>query len=264
MVPGKITAQNQEPRTKNQMSLMSSMASLIQARLDEVKVELFHVFQDHLDAMLVEISEAHGIDLEELQAKYLVVSETPGPAPARKKSEGKKRAKSDSDSEERPKCEAKTAKGAACKNLALAGGVLCACHSKGKSDGKKVSKVDKLRKQKQVKPVSAPSSDDEAESPVRTRKGVALPKVATPPPAAKKGKKVAVHTHALDADEHSECGVCQTLGNAAAAETEEATGECSVSVEMQAVLDELFEDEEWSGTEDEGDDYESEGEEMDK
>lgn len=213
------------------MSVMAVMAGLLEARMDAVKVELMQAFQDQLDRMLVEIAAEYKLDLAELQEKYEMVGESDSESrvSAKPKAPRKPRAKKDAQ-EERKKCAAKTAKGAACKNFALAGCEFCACHSKAKAP--KESKVQKMRrdgKKGQVKPVSPPSSDSESDS----ENEIASPVKPQKRPTRKAQVK---HSHPMDEEVHEECEACEVIGNG-------AVEECEVMVDedVKKVLDELFE-----------------------
>jgi hypothetical protein len=252
------------------MAVLAVMAGLVDARLEAVKMELLGVFRDQLDSMLVEISRDYKIDLEELQEKYEIFSDpkTPAPPKAPAKAPAKARkAKSDSDGEDRKKCEAKTAKGAACKNFALAGGCLCACHSKGKS---KPSTLRAKASKGGVKPVDPPSSDSESEEKPKAKRVVkkAAPKkveiesdseseseasVKSPVKAYKRpGKKVpVVHTHGMDDEVHDGCEACDVIGNVMADSLADAE-KVVVPPEVMKELDALFESEDEDESGDEG------------
>ena len=254
------------------MAVLAVMAGLVDARLEAVKLELLGVFRDQLDSMLVEISRDYKIDLEELQEKYEIFSDPKTPAapvaPVAAKAPAKakaRKAKSDSDGEERKKCEAKTAKGAACKNFALAGGCLCACHSKGKS---KPSTLRAKASKGGVKPVDPPSSDSESEEKPKAKRVVKRvvkkveiesdseseteASVKSPVKAYKRpGKKVpVVHTHGMDDEVHDECEACDVIGNVMADSLADAE-KVVVPPEVMKELDALFEsdDEDESGDE---------------
>lgn len=237
--------------------------------MEAVKEELMGVFRDQLDAMLVEIAKDHDLDLEELQGKYEVFTATPAPPKAPAKAPAKARkAKSDSEGEDRKKCEAKTAKGAACKNFALAGGSMCACHSKGKA---KPAQTLRSRASKGgVKPVDPPSSDSESEEKPTAKRVVkkAAPKkveiesdseseteasVKSPVKSYKRpGKKVpVVHTHGMDDEVHDGCDACEVIGNVMADSLADAE-KVVVPPEVLKELDALFESDDEDETEDEG------------
>lgn len=231
------------------MSVMSAIAAVVDARMEEVKQELLAVFSQQLDVMLQDIAETYSLELGELQERYQVVVGTP--VLPKKASKPRKKASSDSDGE-RVKCEARTAKGAPCKNFALTGGVFCACHNKAPGAKKKAeSSVEKMKRTaKKQKTVEIPS-DDEVETTPPPKKRV--PEKA---PGAPK-KAVVKHNHRMDEEEHDDCSVCQTLGNAASRVESNEEPVVEVSSEMQEVLDTLFDDEdEWSGTDDDGEDDE--------
>jgi len=169
---------------------MEALAQMIDVEMDAMKVVLLEKFQTYLDAVLVDIAAKHELDLGALQGEYLMgrneLAESVLSDSSTKVMKSAPRVrKSKEGAEERVKCEAKTAKGAACKNFALAGCKFCACHNKDKAPKSKESRVDKIRKgaAKAVKPVSPPSSDSESEveSPVKAppkrpvRKAVARP-----------------------------------------------------------------------------------------
>lgn len=215
---------------------MQAMMALIESKVESVKQELFQAFQDELDGILLEISREHKIPLDALQSKYLYVSEgsESDSSPAPKAPRAPRKPKASASGGERPKCAATTAKGAPCRNLALAGGVFCACHSKAKGAKPAAgSRVDKLRREAGkggVKPVSPPSSDSESDSEIEVK-----PKRAPPKRPAKRAP--VKHSHPIGTEESADCGVCQTLGNAAA---KKSADECSVTAEMKAQLDALF------------------------
>lgn len=212
------------------------MAGLVDARMEEVKGELLGLFRTQLDAMLVEIANEYDIDLEELQEKYEIFSDpkTP-PAP---KAAAKKRAPKD---EERVKCAAKTAKGSACKNFALAGSTFCACHGKTKGTKPPTRNLRAKASKGGVKPVSAPSSDSENEIDSDAESVKSPPKTKA---YKRPGKKPVVHDHPMDKEVHEECEACEVIGNG-------ETGESSVVVDpdVMKVLDELFESESESESE---------------
>lgn len=230
--------------------------------MEAVKMELMGLFRDQLDAMLVEIAKDHDLDLEELQAKYEVFTATPAPPKATKAPRARK-AKSDSDGEgERKKCSATTAKGAACKNFALAGGSFCACHNKGKTTKPTKSLRSKAAKGG-VKPVDPPSSDSESEAPKRARKPVKVEieseseteeeSVKSPVKQKRPGKKApVVHKHEMDEEVHSDCEACEVIGNVMAATEDEKV---VVPPEVMKELDALFESD---GEEDAEDDEDAE------
>lgn len=208
------------------MAVMNAMCAILDARLDEVKLELYAVFQDQLDKMLVDISKKFDIPLKDLQDEYQVVTDTPT-VPIVKVAKASKTSKTTNVSgSERPKCSAKTAKGQPCKNIAIFGGTMCACHSKTNKDSTKKNTI-RSTKRKGVKPVSPPSSDDDSvsiKSPVRTRK-----------PVVKKATQT--HTHEIDDKVHTECSVCETLGNVASMSN---TENVEVADNIKQVLDSLF------------------------
>lgn len=244
--------------TRRRMSVMSAIAGVVEARMEEVKQELLGVFRDQLDSMLQEIASDYGLELGELQEKYQVVSSTPAPP---KKAVVKRVKKATSDSEgERVKCEARTAKGAPCKNFALAGSTFCACHNKDNKEKKGESKVEKIKRTaKKQKSVDVPSEDEGECSRVNDTPRNAKGKEPVKVPAAPK-KAVVKHNHPMDFEEHSDCRVCQTLGNAATSMTDNTEDPVvQVSEDMKKVLDTLFDsddDGDWSGTEDDGEDVE--------
>jgi hypothetical protein len=270
-LPPQQGSRNADDDKNNTMAFLAVMAGLVDARMDAVKAELMGVFRDQLDSMLVEISRDYKIDLEELQEKYEIYSDpkTPAPpkAPVVRAPAKARKAKSDSEGEDRKKCEAKTAKGAACKNFALAGGCLCACHSKGKA---KPAQTLRSRASKGgVKPVDPPSSDSESDEKPKATRPVkkAAPKkveiesdseseteasVKSPVKSYKRpGKKVpVVHTHGMDDEVHDGCDACEVIGNVMADSLADAE-KVVVPPEVMKELDALFESDD-EETEDEG------------
>ena len=213
---------------------MESLAQMIEVEMDAMKVVLLEKFQTYLDAVLVDIAAKHELDLGALQAEYLagrneIAESALSDSSAKPKSKPKRTKKAD---DERVKCEAKTAKGAACKNFALAGCKFCACHNKEKAPKSKESRVEKIRRgaaKAGVKPVSPPSSDSESEveSPVRAPPKRPVRKAAAKPVSPMKVPEIPVVPSVPE--EHEE----------------------EMSVEMKQQLDDLFGSE--SGSETEGD-----------
>jgi hypothetical protein len=239
---------------------MEALARMVEKKLEAMKVELeatkvelFNEFQEILGSVLLDVSRKYEIKFEELESEYLTssgsASSSEGESPAKPKATKKRRVKA--ADEDRKKCSAKTAKGAACKNFALAGCEFCACHSKAKADPKRSGKIQKMRKEGKkgtVKPVSPPSSD-EIDSDAESVKSPVKPRKAS---GASKGKKAqVVHDHAIDQEVHEECAACEVLGNT------ESPAKVMVDEDVKKVLDELFMG---SDAEDSGSETEEEGE----
>ena len=239
-------------RTHHTTHEMEALARMVEKKLEATKVELFTEFQEILGSVLLDVSRKYDIKFEDLESEYLTssgsASSSEGESPVKVKAKPRVR-KAKATEEERKKCSAKTAKGAPCKNFALAGCEFCACHSKAKGPAKP-SKVQKMRKEGKkgtVKPVSPPSSDEidsDAES-------VRSPVKPTKRPTKAKKAQV-VHDHAIDHEVHEECAACEVLG-----------GICEnpavmVDEDVKKVLDELFngsdvDEADDSGSETEGD-----------
>lgn len=144
------------------------MASVV---LGQILDKFASDFTDYLDCILTDISSEYDLDLEELQSKYL-------------RSEFKKTRKTTKKREsddERQKCEARTAKGDACKNNALTGTRFCRCHTKDKGKEKEKEKPKKSSKpKKSAKPVHSHSpseSEDECEACEKLGDGASTSKV---------------------------------------------------------------------------------------
>ena len=231
---------------------MEGLLKAIDAKVDSLKQELFFEFQDYLGSVLLEISQKHNLDLDELQGEYLMCSGdvSDGGSEVKAKRAPAKRKAAKVSGDDKVKCTATTAKGAPCKNLALTGGTLCACHSKSKAP--KNSRVDKIRRdvnKGRVKPVSPPSSDSESEAP-KVAKGK---EIAPRRPVVKRAvvevaemKKVAAEIDALFESGEESGGE---------SEVEESVGENKdvVSQEVAAEIDALFESGEESDVDDETD-----------
>lgn len=215
---------------------MESLAQMIEVEMDAMKVVLLEKFQTYLDAVLVDIAAKHELDLGALQAEYLagrneIAESAMSDSSAKSAKVKKSKPRTKKAEEERVKCEAKTAKGAACKNFALAGCKFCACHGKEKAPKSKESRVDKIRRgaaKAGVKPVSPPSSDSESEveSPVRAPPKRPVRKAAAKPVSPMKVPEIPVVPSVPEEHEEEE-----------------------MSVEMKQQLDDLF----GSGSETEGD-----------
>lgn len=205
-----------------------------------------------LKAMLRDISEHYEIPYEDLEARYLVPKEgdenstLPDPESeseeveskpkkvSKPKSKPKAKAKSE-DEEERPKCAATTAKGAPCKNLALAGLCYCRVHQNkfGDSDDeedkpkKKVSKPkSKSKKSKKVVDPEELIASDEEETPKKSKK-------AETPKAPKKA-----HTHKVD-EEDEDCAECSSKGNPVKKLEDEFEEDEDTSKKLESLLDKL-------------------------
>jgi hypothetical protein len=158
---------------------MEGLLKAIDAKVDALKQDLFDEFQEYLGSVLLEISQKHNLNLDELQGEYLSCSDgsgSDGGSEVKAKRAPAKRKAAKVSGDDKAKCTATTAKGAPCKNLALTGGTLCACHSKSKAP--KNSRVDKIRRdvnKGRVKPVSLPSSDSESEDEAPKVKGKEIP-----------------------------------------------------------------------------------------
>lgn len=218
---------------------MEALAQMIDAKVDALKVELFEQFQTYLDGVLVDMAAKYELDLETLQKEYLMGTGISTPVSSEKPKRVRK-AKADTDTRE--KCQAKTAKGAPCKNMALSGGVFCACHSKAtKKTGE--SRVDKIRKGLKkggVKPVSPPSSDSESdeESVHSPAKVPVVPVVSEPPKRPKRPVRKAA-AKAAPAKEESESDEESVKSPVKVPVTDEVE---ELSAEMKSQLDALFGD----------------------
>jgi hypothetical protein len=138
------------------------------------------------------------------------------------------------EDEERGKCEAKTAKGTACKNLALTGCCYCRVHQNkfGKEEddvppAKKGKKEEKKKKEKKEKKKEEPDELEEEED----------------PPAKKgKGKTAAApkknHTHPID-EEGEDCEECDRKGDVAKKLEDEFEEDPDTNRQLQDILDQL-------------------------
>jgi hypothetical protein len=240
---------------------MEGLLKSIDAKVDALKQELFDEFQWYLGSVLLEISQKHNLNLEELQGEYLSCSDGSGSdsgSEVKAKRAPAKRKAAKVSGDDKVKCTATTAKGAPCKNLALTGGVLCACHSKSKPP--KNSRVDKIRRdvnKGRVKPVSPPSSDSESEEEV--------PKVVVKKVPPKKAEEVQVTRRPGVRREVAEMKkvveeIDALFESGGEEEEEESVGEntgVGVSQEVAAEIDALFE----SGGEEEEEEEESDEDE---
>jgi hypothetical protein len=203
-----------------------------------------------LKAMLRDISEHYEIPYEDLEARYLVPKEgdenstlpesddeveSKPKKVSKPKSKPKAKAKSE-DEDERPKCAATTAKGAPCKNLALAGLCYCRVHQNkfGDSDDeeekpkKKVSKAkSKTKKSKKVVDPEELIASDEEETPKKKSKKAETPK------APKKA-----HTHKVD-EEEGDCAECASGGNPVKKLEDEFEEDEETSKKLESLLDKL-------------------------
>ena len=139
------------------------MASLF---IGELMDKVNEQFTDHLNSILMDISEKYEIDMADLEAAYL--------------GEYKPKKASKKKDDDRQKCEAKTAKGTACRNYALVDTKFCQCHTKEKKEKKDKGKEKEEKKEKKE---------------------------------PKKKKTPVVHTHDKDEEEHSDCEACEKVGN---------------------------------------------------
>ena len=221
------------PRTD---SMAPNMASL-----------LFGV-EKMLKDILVDISETYKISFAELEEKYLIPkdgdedSTLPEPteedevvSKAKPKSKGKAKVVDDDD---RPKCAAKTAKGAPCKNLSLAGLCYCRVHQtkygddedevpQVKSKGKKDEGESSKKKSKKTKKVEIAEDEEEISTPP-SRKSV-----KKTPGAPKKA-----HTHKIGEGD-DECSVCEKQGDVSKKLEDEYEADQTTIDQLSSILDEL-------------------------
>jgi hypothetical protein len=216
-----------------------------------------------LKAMLRDISEHYEIPYEDLEERYLVpkdgdenstLPDSDQEVESKPKKVTKKK-KASEDEEERPKCSAKTAKGAPCKNLSLAGKCYCRVHQnkfgeedsedegKPKKVASKPKKVTKKKSKKVVDPDDLIESEEESTPVQKKGKG----KV---PDAPKKA-----HTHKAD-EEGEDCDECNRKGDPVKKLEDEFEEDEDTSRKLEDILDKLDmmgaeSDEEGDGNEEE-------------
>jgi hypothetical protein len=233
---GRVDKGRQPPCLPTHRLMAPNMASL-----------LFGV-EKMLKDILVDISETYNIPFAELEEKYLIPkdgdedSTLPEPteedevvSKAKPKSKGKAKVVDDDD---RPKCAAKTAKGAPCKNLSLAGLCYCRVHQtkygedddevpQVKSKGKKDEGESSKKKSKKSKKVEIAEDEEEISTPP-TRKSV-----KKAPGAPKKA-----HTHKIGEGD-DECSVCEKQGDVSKKLEDEYEADQTTIDQLSSILDEL-------------------------
>jgi len=148
----------------------------------------------------------------ELKARYFpqedsVMEEEPEEEKPKKAKAAPKAAKEVKEGDEKPKCQGTTVKGLPCKKNAMGGGCFCSVHNPAKE-----AKPPKEKKAKAPKGEALSEEDGEA---VETPKEKDKKKAKAPGAPKKIPKILPLHNHEVDEEDHGDCEVCQSHGNAA-------------------------------------------------